>query len=106
MISEFKPASFLRNRAGESASFMSEKLTLEQSGRNRGAVQLYEGPLLTMAAVVNGTRNQFLPRAGFAQKQHRRVGGSHGFHQIQNVAQSRTLSHNSFKVYLATDFIF
>jgi hypothetical protein len=59
-----------------------------------------------MAASMNGTRNQFLSRAGFTEKQYRRVAGSHGFHQTQNVAESRTLSHNSFKVDLAADFIF
>src|SRR5689334_2206905 len=59
-----------------------------------------------MAALMNGPRNQFLSRAGFAQKQHGRLAGSHGFHQMQNVTESRTLSHNSFKVYLPTDFIF
>jgi len=36
-----------------------------------------------MAAVMNGTRNQFLSGAGFAQKQHGRVAGSHGLHQLQ-----------------------
>ena len=50
---------------------MSKKLTLEQSGRNRGAVELYEGPLPTPAAFVDRARDQFLSRAGFAQKQYR-----------------------------------
>jgi hypothetical protein len=49
--------------------------------------------------------NQFLARTGFAQKQHRRVAGSHGLHEIQNMAESRTLSHNSFEIQLAPNFI-
>src|ERR1700735_1848517 len=85
---------------------MSEKFTLEQPRGNCGAVELYEGALLTMATLMNGTRNQFLSRAGFTEKQNRRVTGSHGFHQIQNMAESRTLSPDSFKVHLAADFIF
>jgi len=38
LIGEFKPANLLGNRAGESASFMSKKLTLEQSSWDCGAV--------------------------------------------------------------------
>jgi len=61
---------------------MSKEFALKQSSRNRGAVELYKGPFLTLAAFMDGARNQFLSRAGFAQKQHRRVAGSHGFHEI------------------------
>src|SRR5579863_1961343 len=85
---------------------MSKKLTLEQSCGNRSAVELYEGPILTPAAFMDGARNQFLSGAGLPQKQNRRVARSHGFHQVQNMAESRTLPHNSFEVHLAADFVF
>jgi len=54
---------------------------------------------------MDGARNQFLSRAGFAQKQHRRIAGPR-FPRDSNMAESRTLPHNSFKVNVATDFIF
>src|SRR5207245_9421422 len=85
---------------------MPEKLALQQSGRNRGAVQFYKGPILAPAAVMDGACNQFFSRARFAQKQHGRVAGSHGFNETQNMAESRTLPHTSFEVHLAADFIF
>src|SRR4029077_8700197 len=87
------------------ATFMSKEFTLEKSGRNRGAVEFYKGPLLTPAALVDGARNQFLSCAGFTEQQYRRVCGSHGLDEIQPPAESRTLSHNSFEVHLATDFV-
>src|ERR1700674_917489 len=85
---------------------MSKKFTLEQPRWNRGAVELYEGPFFTPAAFMNRARDQFLSRTGFTEKQYRRVAGSHRFHKVQNMAESRTLPHNSFKVHLATYFIF
>src|SRR6266481_846190 len=68
LIGELKPANLLRNRAREGPSFMSKKLTLEQSRRNRGAVELYKGAILAPAAFMDRACNQFLSRAGFAQK--------------------------------------
>src|SRR5438309_3801644 len=85
---------------------MSKKLTLEQSGWNCGAIELHEGPLFTPAAFMDGARNQFLARTGLTKKQHRRVAGSHSFHQFQNMAESRTLPHNSFEVHVAAEFVF
>src|SRR4029077_18863458 len=85
---------------------MSKQLALKQSGWNRSTVEFYECPLLAPAAFVDGARNQLLPRAGFAEKKYGRVTGSHGFDQIQDMAQSRTLPHNSFEIHLAADFVF
>src|SRR5580698_1920692 len=85
---------------------MSKKLTLEQSRRNRSTVELYEGPLLAAAAFMDRPRDQFLSRAGLPEKQNRRVAGSHGLHEVQNMAESRTLPHNSFEVHLAANFVF
>src|ERR1700722_17545113 len=85
---------------------MSKKLTFEQSHWNRSAVELYERPVLSAAALMDRARDQFLSGAGLPEKQHRRIAGSHGFHQIQNMAECRTLPHDSFKVHLAADFVF
>ena len=41
---------------------MSKEFALEQSSRNRSAVELYKRPLLTPAAFMDGARNQFLSR--------------------------------------------
>src|SRR6267154_351686 len=85
---------------------MSKKFALEQSSWNCGTVELYKGPLLAHAAIMNGAHNQFLSRTGFSQKQYSGVAGSHGFHEIQNAVESRTLSHNSFEVHLPANFLF
>ena|SRR5437879_4805490 len=84
---------------------MSKELTLEQSGWNGGAVELHKRPLLSPAAFMDRTRNQLLARTGFSEKQHRRVARGYGFHQLQNMTESRTLPHNFFEVDLAPDFI-
>ena len=34
--------------------------------------------------------DQLLPSAGFAQNQHRRIGGSNGFHLFQDPSEGRT----------------
>src|ERR1700687_843474 len=85
---------------------MSKKLTLKQPRRNRSAVQLYEGPLLSPAAFMDCPRNQFLSGASFPEKQYGRVAGGHGFHEVQDMAKSRTLPNNSFEVHLAPDLVF
>src|SRR5882762_6283642 len=106
LVGQFEAPNLLCNRARERASFMSEKLTLEQPRRNRRAVELYEGSRLAPAAFMNRARNQFLSRTGFTEKQHCRVARSHRFNEIQNMAERRALADNSLKVHLATDFIF
>src|SRR5580700_7290152 len=106
LVGQFEAANLLCNRAGEGASFMSKKFTLEQSCRNRSTVELYEGPLLAAAAFMDRPRNQFLSGAGITEKQNRRVARSHGFHEVQYVAEGRTLPHNSFEVHLAANLIF
>src|ERR1700751_257558 len=83
---------------------MSKKLALKQSGRNGGAVELYEGPLLAPAAFMDRPRNQLLAGTGFTQKQHRRITRSHRLHQLQYMPQRRTLPYDSFAVHLAPDF--
>src|ERR1700693_5179080 len=68
LVGQFQAANLLRNRAGKGAPFMPEKLALEQSGRDRGAVELYEGPLLAPAAFMDGACNQFFSCTGFTEK--------------------------------------
>jgi hypothetical protein len=80
LVGQFEATDLRGNRAGEGASFMSKKLALEQSTRNRGAIEFHKGPLLTPAAIMDLAGDQFLSRTGFAQKQHCRVAGSHSFH--------------------------
>src|SRR5208337_3542483 len=106
LVGQFEPANFLGDRARKRTALMAKQFTLEQSGWNCGAVQLHKGPILAPAAFMDCARNQFLPRTGFAQEQNSRIAGSDGFDEIKNMAKGGTLPHNSFKVQIATEFIF
>jgi hypothetical protein len=70
----------LHVRTGESAALVTEKLALEQRTRNRRAVQGHKRLLLTLAAFVDRTSNEFLARAGLAQQQHSGIAGSDQFY--------------------------
>src|SRR5579862_4162009 len=78
-VRQLEPAYFLRNRAGECASFMPEQFAFEQTCRDRGAVQFDKVPFLAMTAIVNGAREKFLASAGLAQQKHGRIAGGDGF---------------------------
>jgi len=53
---------------------------------------------------VNGARNQFLPRARFTEDQDSGVGGTHGFHLLQNSLEGRAFADDLLKVVLGADF--
>ena len=55
---------------------------------------------------MNGPRNEFLASACFSKQEHRGTTGSNRIHQVQNLAQRRTLANDPFEIHLAADFLF
>ena len=103
---QFEPADFLGNGPGECPPFMPEQLTFQQPGRNRGAIELHEGPLVPSAEPVNRPGNQFFPRAGFALNQHGRLGRRHDFDLPQYLLQRATVADDVVELVLKANFFF
>src|SRR5213080_4804763 len=82
----------LRDGPGERAPLVTEELTLEEPRRNGRAIDLDEGSLAAAASVVNGARDQFLPRAGLAEDEHGRVGRRDGLHVPNGVSERTALA--------------
>ena len=79
-VGHLKTADLLRQGAGEGSSLVAEQLAFEEPGRNGGTVQRDERKVPARAQAVNRARHQLLPRAGFPQDQHGRIGRSNHFH--------------------------
>ena len=60
-------------RAGESAFFVAEKLTLEERVAHGRGVERNESVARPSGRIVNSVREQRLARAGFAQEHDRHV---------------------------------
>src|SRR6266446_9830392 len=76
-MSRFKTAEAPLRRAREGALFVPEEFGSNEGGWDRGAVHSYESPFCAIRSLMNGPRDQFFSRAGFAQKQNGGIGGSH-----------------------------
>src|SRR5579864_8363384 len=76
---------------------MAEEFTLQKSHRNRGAVQLYKGPIPAFTASMNGARDDFLARSCFAFDENRGVRGGDHANQVQRFHQSCAAPDDSFK---------
>src|SRR5438105_3267417 len=69
LVRQLKPPDSLRQRTGERAFLMSEKLTLEQSRRNCSAVDLYKFPVASRAALMNRVSENFFAGTSLSEKQ-------------------------------------
>src|SRR5271166_4408768 len=83
---------------------MAEKLGFEQAGGNGDTVDLDESAFAARAEVVNGARNDFLARAGFAQNQNRGAGGRGEFHLSKRAAQRGALADDFVEAEFGADF--
>src|SRR5205823_4063195 len=68
--------------AGEGSLLMSEQFVLDQRFRNCRAVDGHEGPVATRRELMDGAREQLLPRSRLALQQHRRIGRRHALDGI------------------------
>src|SRR6266536_4133595 len=70
-VGELESADLPRERAGERAPFVSEKLAFDHAGRERGAVHLYEELVLPPGEIVDRADDQLFPGARLAGDEHR-----------------------------------
>src|SRR5258708_37892464 len=77
-ISPLEPSNIARYRAGKGATLVTEQLAFQQSRGNGGTIHFHKWSIRTVAAFVNGLRNQFLAGSRFAVDQD--CGGRRGDH--------------------------
>ena len=77
-VGGFEASDPLSDRTGEGAALVTEELALEETGRDRGAIQVDERPPPSRAALVDLACDELLARSRLALDQHDRVGrGDH-----------------------------
>src|SRR5437868_9587547 len=85
---------------------MTEKLALQQSGRNRCTVQLNECLLAAGTQIVDRPSDQFFAGAGITQNQNRGARRGNGLDLAQNAHQGGTFANYLFEVTFGTDLLF
>src|SRR5215469_156968 len=105
-VRQLNPAQLTGNGAGKRTLLVAEELALQQARGDGRAIELDEGAIAARAQAVNGAREQFLSRAGFALNQDRGVCGRNGFYILQNLAQPGAPAHNVLESVLEVDFLF
>ena len=105
MIGKLEAPDFLRERAGEGATLVAEKLGFKQSAGDGRAIDFDESALATRAQIVNGSRDQFLAGAGFAGDRERRSAGrSHDFDLRECALQRLAVTDHFFKIEFTANF--
>src|ERR1700684_2910794 len=69
-VSPFEPSDTACHRSGVGAPLVTEQFAFQQTCRNGGAIHRYKRACRSIAALVNGFRNQFLASACFSVDQH------------------------------------
>jgi hypothetical protein len=77
LVRHLEPPDAPLQRAGESASFVTEQLALDESLRNGAAIHLDQGSPLSRARIVDGSCDELLARSGLT---HQEDGGLHCSH--------------------------
>lgn len=62
---------------GECASFVAKKLALEKFAGYRGAIDPHQRKFGSIAAFVEGSRDEFFPGSGLTENERCRVGARH-----------------------------
>src|SRR5262245_46410232 len=101
-MSQFEADNTLREGPSKRNLFVTEQFAFQQARGNRRTVQLHEGVGLARAELMNGTRDQFLARAGLAPDEHSCLGWGHSLHLLQHVTERGAVPHDVLKVALAT----
>src|SRR5262249_7514846 len=105
-VRQFEPADALGDGARERALLVAKKLTLEEAGRNRRAIELDEGARLPRAQIVDGSCDQLLTGAGFSVNQNRRIGGSYRLDMLQHPPERFAPAHDLLKFQFAAKLVF
>src|SRR6185437_12006623 len=83
-----------RRRAGERTLFVPEQLTLDQFAGNGRAVERDERLIAAAAALMEGARDQFLSRSGFAEDADARFAGRDAVHLRHDAAHGLARVHD------------
>src|SRR2546427_553387 len=102
-MGHLEASDLLRDGPGEGTPLVTEELTLEEPRGDGRAVDLDEGSLAAAASVVDGARDQFLPRAGLAEDERGRVGRRDGLHVPKGVAERTALADDFLERMLGAD---
>ena len=95
-IGQLESTDPLRDRAGKRAFFVAKQLAFEQAGGNGGAVVPHERVRAPRTQIVEGARDQFLPRTRLTADEHGRAGGGDRFELRHDVPERRAPSNNPF----------
>jgi len=83
---------------GEGPALVAEELALEEPGRDRGAVELDERPLLAAGRLVDRAGDQLLAGAGLAPHEDGRVGRRHGLDVLEDLREPAALADDLAEV--------
>jgi hypothetical protein len=76
---------------------MAKQFTFEQPGRDGGAIELDEWPILARTEAVNSARDELFARAGLAQQEDRRISPGHGFDHLEHTPKDGTSSNDAIE---------
>src|SRR4051794_36659859 len=89
----------------ERAGFMAKEFAGDQTGGQRGAIDLDQELLATRALLMDGASNEFLAGPRFAQDQHRAVRRRNLFDRAPHQAQVRAVADQFLVEKLRADFV-
>jgi len=96
-VRQLKTAPSLLQSAGKCPLLVAKQFRGDERRRNCGAIDGNKRVASTLRTLMYGSRNQFLPSAGFARNQHRRIGGSNFHDARKDSFQSGRGTHNLLK---------
>ena len=84
---------------------MTEEFAFDEARRDGAAVHLHQRTILTGAAVMNRSRDEFLPRSRLSVDEHGRVRWCNLFDFTQCHQKSGAVPDNLFEVMLCADLL-
>src|SRR5262249_15212711 len=92
-------------RPGEGSAHVAEELALDETRRDRSAVDFHEWALTTSAPAVDRPREELLARAGLADQENRRVRPRHVLDGVEGREKRRAVAHDLLEVVLGADLL-
>src|SRR6185503_16841816 len=93
-IGHLELALFLRDRAGKRSLFVSEQFALNQSFRNRAAIDGYKWLSRAGAVAMNGASGQLLAGSAFATQKHGCFRGSNAGEKMEDLLDARAVANH------------
>ena len=81
--------------AAEGAALVSEQFAFDQGVDDGGTIDCGKWSVLPAAVPVDVARDQLLSGSAFAENEHRRLGARHLVDEIADLADRRTVPHDS-----------